>query len=58
MDEQGVSAGLRRRNAVGKKSILLEIQDTVIRYAEIMSKISGVDVEVVDENLFRVAGMP
>lgn len=39
-----------------KKSILLEIQDTVVRYAEIMSKISGVDVEVVDENLFRVAG--
>ncbi|MDD6073749.1 MAG: sigma 54-interacting transcriptional regulator [Clostridium sp.] len=39
-----------------KTSILLEIQETVIRYADIMSKIAGVDVEVVDENLFRVAG--
>lgn len=39
-----------------KTSILLEIQDTVIKYANIMSKIAGIDVEVVDENLFRVAG--
>lgn len=37
-------------------SILLEIQETVKKYAEIMSKIAGVEVEVVDENLFRVAG--
>ena len=34
----------------------MEIQDTVIKYADIISKISGIDVEVVDENLFRVAG--
>lgn len=39
-----------------KTSILLEIQETVIKYADIMSKVAGVDVEVVDENLFRVAG--
>ena len=38
------------------RSILLEIQETVMKYADIMSKISGIDVEVVDENLFRVAG--
>lgn len=38
------------------ESILLKIQDTVIKYADILSKISGVDVEVVDANLFRVAG--
>lgn len=36
--------------------ILLEIQDTVAKYASIMAKIANVDVEVVDENLFRVAG--
>lgn len=37
-------------------SILLEIQETVKKYAHIMSKIAQVEVEVVDENLFRVAG--
>lgn len=37
-------------------SILLEIQETVMKYADIMSKIAQVEVEVVDENLFRVAG--
>lgn len=37
-------------------SILLEIQDTVTKYADIMSKVAQVEVEVVDENLFRVAG--
>ena len=34
----------------------MEIQDTVERYAEIISKIAFVDVEVVDRRLFRVAG--
>lgn len=38
------------------KSILLEIQETVIKYADIISKIANIDVEVVDEHLFRVAG--
>lgn len=37
-------------------SILLQIQETVMKYADIMSKIAQVEVEVVDENLFRVAG--
>ena len=37
-------------------SILLEIQETVMKYADIMSKVAQVEVEVVDENLFRVAG--
>ena len=37
-------------------SILVEIQETVKKYAEIMSKVAQVEVEVVDENLFRVAG--
>lgn len=36
--------------------ILLEIQDTVKKYTEIMAKVSKVDVEVVDADLFRVAG--
>lgn len=37
-------------------SMLLEIQETVEKYADIMSKVAQVEVEVVDENLFRVAG--
>ncbi|MCI8659835.1 MAG: sigma 54-interacting transcriptional regulator [Lachnospiraceae bacterium] len=37
-------------------SILVEIQETVKKYAQIMSKVAQVEVEVVDENLFRVAG--
>lgn len=37
-------------------SILMKIQETVIKYADIISKISKIDVEVADENLFRVAG--
>lgn len=36
--------------------ILSRIQDTVQQYADIISKVSGIDVEVVDNNLFRVAG--
>lgn len=37
-------------------SILLDIQKTVSKYADIISKVSGVDVEVVDSGLYRVAG--
>lgn len=37
-------------------SILFEIQETVMKYAEIMSKVAQVEVEVVDQHLFRVAG--
>lgn len=37
-------------------SILLEIQETVRKYAGIISQVAQVDVEVVDEHLFRVAG--
>lgn len=37
-------------------SILLEIQETVMKYADIMSKIAQIEVEVVDETLYRVAG--
>ncbi|MDL2323881.1 sigma 54-interacting transcriptional regulator [Ruminococcaceae bacterium OttesenSCG-928-A16] len=36
--------------------ILLEIQETVEQYASIMAKIADVDVEVVDADLYRVAG--
>jgi transcriptional regulator with PAS, ATPase and Fis domain len=32
------------------------IQDTVQKYAEVISQVSGVDVEVVDNKLYRVAG--
>ncbi len=39
-----------------RDEILMEIQETVERYAEIISKIAFVDVEVVDRRLFRVAG--
>ncbi len=37
-------------------SLLLKIQDTVAKYAEVISKISHIDVEVVDSQLYRVAG--
>ena len=37
-------------------SILFDIQKTVSKYADIISKVSGVDVEVVDSGLYRVAG--
>ncbi|WP_251498506.1 hypothetical protein [Otoolea muris] len=36
--------------------MLLEIQETVEKYADIMSKVAQVEVEAADENLFRVAG--
>lgn len=38
------------------KLILREIRETVKQYAAIMAKVSGVDVEVVDAALYRVAG--
>lgn len=38
------------------KNVLMKIQETVVKYADIISQISGVDVEVVDQRLFRVAG--
>lgn len=40
----------------GEKSRLRNVQAAVVSYAGIISKIAGVDVEVVDENLYRVAG--
>ena len=39
-----------------EKSILMRIQETVVKYTDIVSQISGVDVEVVDDRLYRVAG--
>ena len=38
------------------KSILFEIQDSVIDYANVISKISHVDVEVMEKDFYRVAG--
>jgi sigma-54 dependent transcriptional regulator, acetoin dehydrogenase operon transcriptional activator AcoR len=37
-------------------SVLKQIQDTVIKYAEIISNVLRVEVEIVDENLIRIAG--
>lgn len=37
-------------------SVLRDMQGTVIKYAEILSQILQVDVEIVDRDLFRVAG--
>lgn len=39
-----------------RKTVLYTIQDTVKSYAEIISIIADVDVEVVDEKLVRIAG--
>ncbi|CBZ04783.1 putative sigma54-dependent transcriptional regulator [Clostridium botulinum H04402 065] len=39
-----------------KGSTLLEIQDTVAKYANIISSVIKVDVEIVDKNLYRIAG--
>ena len=36
--------------------LLIKIQDTVAKYADIISQMAQVDVEVVDDRLFRVAG--
>lgn len=37
-------------------SVLKQIQKTVIKYAEVISSVINVDVEIVDENLLRIAG--
>lgn len=37
-------------------SVLKQIQDTVIKYAKVISNVINVDVEIVDENLLRIAG--
>jgi transcriptional regulator with PAS, ATPase and Fis domain len=37
-------------------SILKQIQDTVIKYAEVIANVIQVEVEIVDENLIRIAG--
>lgn len=37
-------------------SILKEIQDTVVKYADVIAKVTKVDVEIVDVNLVRIAG--
>ena len=39
-----------------KKSLLKEIQPYVIKYANVISEVLNVEIEIVDENLFRVAG--
>ncbi|NFJ05447.1 AAA family ATPase [Clostridium botulinum] len=39
-----------------KGSTLLEIQDTVAKYANIISSVIKLDVEIVDKNLCRIAG--
>ena len=37
-------------------SVLKNMQTTVIKYAEVLSQILRVDVEIVDDELFRIAG--
>lgn len=39
-----------------KKSILAEIKESVLQYAKIISYVIKVDVEIVDSDLFRIAG--
>lgn len=38
------------------ENYLIDIQQTVAKYAEVIAQVTGVDVEVVDNRLFRVAG--
>lgn len=45
-----------KKNGGEIQSQLRNVQAAVVSYAGIISKIAGVDVEVVDENLYRVAG--
>lgn len=35
---------------------LFSIQETVIKYAKVLSQVTGINVEVVDNKLFRIAG--
>lgn len=44
------------RSGVKLSSILGTMQETVMKYAEVLSKILRVDVEIVDNNLVRIAG--
>ena len=37
-------------------SKLMSIQSTVLRFAQILSRMLNLDVEVVDDNLVRIAG--
>ena len=39
-----------------KDSLLIQIQDDVVKYANIIANVIKADVEIVDQNLFRVAG--
>lgn len=45
-----------KKNGGEIQSQLRNVQAAVVSYAGIISKIAGADVEVVDENLYRVAG--
>lgn len=38
------------------RSLLKDMQETAIKYAEVLSQVLRVDVEIVDKNLFRIAG--
>ncbi|MBE0576570.1 MAG: hypothetical protein IH613_11835, partial [Desulfuromonadales bacterium] len=38
------------------RSILREIQDTVIKYANIISQVINVDVDIIDKDFNRIAG--
>lgn len=38
------------------QTVLREIQDTAIKYANIVSQVIDVDVDIVDRNFFRIAG--
>jgi len=38
------------------QTVLKEIQDTAIKYANIVSQVIDVDVDIVDRNYFRIAG--
>lgn len=39
-----------------EKSVLKKIQDTVIKYADVISSVINVEVEIVDNDLYRIAG--
>jgi transcriptional regulator with PAS, ATPase and Fis domain len=44
-----------RRNAMSE-SLLKQIQDTVIKYTEVISNVVNVDVEIIDKDFNRIAG--
>lgn len=39
-----------------EKSLLQRIQPTVISYGELISRMTGADIEIVDQRLYRIAG--